>query len=226
MPASVAILDGEKIVPNYAGGDFTALHSGKRLSDVQYRIFDILWRDGVDLRDLPLMKRKDALSQVSKFSTPSPLQYVEWIEDTGSTRVRECMRSRSRRHHLQTHRRAVQIRRQTDWVKVKCSKRAEYTIVGYVPSTRGRGVEALRLARKNGRKLEYVGKVSTGFSAKSGAEVRAKLEPLMRNAAALTKSIDKPGTVWVEPRYSARVEYLEEVEGGLRHASFKGLADE
>lgn len=92
-----------------------------------------------------------------------------------------------------------------------------------MPQTGG-SVAALRLARCEGKNLVYAGKVGTGFSAKSGAEVRAKLEPLMRKTAALSKPLKKPGTVWVEPTYEADVEYLDETADGLRHSSFKGLS--
>jgi ATP-dependent DNA ligase len=109
-------------------------------------------------------------------------------------------------------------------VKVKCVKRAKYVVIGYVPQAGGT-VAALRLARREGKKLIYAGKVGSGFSAKSGAEVRKKLEPLMRRAAALSKPISKSGTVWVEPRYEGEVDLLEETLDGLRHPSFKGLID-
>ncbi|BAT59490.1 putative DNA ligase-like protein/MT0965 [Variibacter gotjawalensis] len=179
---------------------------------------------GRDLRGEWLTKRKAALSAVIPTVITSPVKFVEWIEKTDGAQVVASACDLGLEGVVSKLADApYRSGDKTDWVKVKCSKRAEYVIVGYVPSTRGRGVEALRLARKNGRKLDYVGKVGTGFSAKSGAEVRAKLEPLMRAAAALSKPIDKPGTVWVEPTYTAQIEYLQEVEGGLRHASIKGI---
>jgi bifunctional non-homologous end joining protein LigD len=55
--------------------------------------------------------------------------------------------------------------------------------------------------------------------------VRAKLEPLTRKAAALSKPIKKPGTIWVEPQFETDVELLEETPDGLRHPSFKGIIE-
>ncbi|NIK47722.1 hypothetical protein [Variibacter gotjawalensis] len=111
-----------------------------------------------------------------------------------------------------------------DWVKVKCVQRAHLVVVGYVPQSGGT-VAALRLARQQGSELVYAGKVGTGFSAKSGAEVRKKLEPLMRKAAALSKPLKKTDTVWVEPRFEADVGFLEDTGDALRHPSFKGLKE-
>ncbi len=211
-------------MPNHAGGDFTALHSRQRHNDVQYQIFDLLWLNGRDLRSERLRARKAALAEVLKPGASS-LHFVEWIEGTDGPRVFASASDLGLEGVISKLADApYRSGEATDWVKTKCVKRAAFVVVGYVPSSHGRGVAALRLAKYNGRKLVYAGKVGTGFSAKSGAEARAKLEPLMRAAAALAKPIKKPGTVWVEPRYTAQIEYLEETEGGLRHPSFKGLS--
>jgi ATP-dependent DNA ligase len=41
-------------------------------------------------------------------------------------------------------------------------------------------IAALRLGRREGKQLVYVGKAGPGFTAKSAMEVRKRLEPLMR----------------------------------------------
>lgn len=86
-----AMFDGEVIVPNHASGDFSALHSRKRHSDVQYQMFDLLWINGRDLRDDPLFKRRAAFAAVMPAANqPSPLNM-----SNGSKRqtVCECLRA-------------------------------------------------------------------------------------------------------------------------------------
>jgi bifunctional non-homologous end joining protein LigD len=96
-------------------------------------------------------------------------------------------------------------------------------IIGYVPA-KGTSIAALRLGRREGKQLVYVGKAGTGFTAKSASEVRKRLEPLMRKTPPTAKPLIKEDTVWVEPTVEADIEYRDITRDGmLRHASFKGL---
>src|SRR6185295_2819200 len=110
------------------------------------------------------------------------------------------------------------------WIKVKAKRAMTLPIIGYVPAAGG-SIAALRLGRREGRKLVYAGKVGTGFSARSAQSVRERLLPLHRPTAPLGKPLTKKGTIWVEPKLSAAIELTELTDDGLvRHASFKGLA--
>lgn len=55
-------------------------------------------------------------------------------------------------------------RRSKNWVKVKCTLRQEFLIIGWKKSSaKGRDFSSLLLAQKEGRKLIYKGNVGTGF---------------------------------------------------------------
>ncbi len=93
--------------------------------------------------------------------------------------------------------------------------------MGYVPSSTGRGVGALRLATKD---LKYAGKVGTGFSDKVSLSLRQQLDRISVWKAPI-KVPRKKNTTWVEPKFLAKVAYRDITNDGLlRHASFKGLA--
>src|SRR5206468_2832211 len=70
--------------------------------------------------------------------------------------------------------------RRSSWVKTKCGARQELVIVGYTdPSGVRRGFGALVLGVHDGEHgLRYAGRVGTGFTAKTSAELLSKLERL------------------------------------------------
>lgn len=81
-------------------------------------------------------------------------------------------------------------------------------------------------ARRKGDDLVYAGKVDRGFDKDSAAELRRRLEPLVRKTQPYAKRIAHKG-VWVEPKLPAEIEYrAKSAEGKVRHPFFKGLRDD
>ncbi len=68
VPAKTFIIDGEAVVLNDQGvSDFSALQSAARRrssGEVLFYGFDLLYRDGTDLRHLPLVERRAALTAI------------------------------------------------------------------------------------------------------------------------------------------------------------------
>ena len=65
--------------------------------------------------------------------------------------------------------------RQKTWLKVKCSLRQEFIIIGYSAAKSGeRALGALYLGYKKDGALRYAGKVGTGFSMKSARDLAAR----------------------------------------------------
>ena len=114
--------------------------------------------------------------------------------------------------------------RNESWIKNKCVQRDTFYIVGFVPEA-AREIAAIRLAKKNGKALHYVGKAGTGFTRQSAQALRRKLEPLARTTPPVIEKLRKRDTIWVEPKLKAEIEYTEFTsDGTLRHPSYKGLA--
>jgi bifunctional non-homologous end joining protein LigD len=115
--------------------------------------------------------------------------------------------------------------RNEGWLKIKCSVREKFPIVGFVPDPGG--VAALYLGKRVGKELTYIGKVGTGFTRAVSADLRKKLDAIATPKTLLTGKASKPRARWVEPTLIAEVEYRDITsEGYLRHSSFKGLAKE
>jgi bifunctional non-homologous end joining protein LigD len=96
-------------------------------------------------------------------------------------------------------------------------------VVGFVPEG-ANGILKLRLARREGSALIYVGRVGTGWDHKTAAAIRCALEPLARPMSPLTVPVKKRDTTWVETRFDAEITYSEVTNDGMiRQPSFKGL---
>jgi bifunctional non-homologous end joining protein LigD len=109
------------------------------------------------------------------------------------------------------------------WLKVRCWRCDRFVVVGFVPEG-ANGILKLRLARREGGALIYVGRVGTGWDHKTAAAIRRALEPLARPMSSLTAPVKKRDTTWVEPRFDAEITYSEVTNDGMiRQPSFKGL---
>ena len=49
------------------------------------------------------------------------------------------------------------------WLKIKCTRRQEFIIIGWTPSDKSRGFRSLLLGVHEDGRLRYAGKVGTGF---------------------------------------------------------------
>ena len=121
------------------------------------------------------------------------------------------------------------------WLKIKCSLRQEFIIVGYSDPRRGeRALGALYLGyRKNGA-LQYAGKVGTGFTMKSARELADRLTkisvatPVLSRAETVGLGAGEWRAVhWVKPILLCEVSFTEwTADGHIRHPSFQGLRED
>src|SRR5580765_8495660 len=92
IPAESAILDGEIVCPDEQGvSQFNQLLSRK--AEPVFYAFDLLWLDGADFRELPLIERKHRLAQLIRASSCPRLLYAQHIEANGKQLFQEiCSR--------------------------------------------------------------------------------------------------------------------------------------
>ena len=117
------------------------------------------------------------------------------------------------------------------WIKSKCSSRQEFVIGGYVPSTVSkRAIGSLVLGVYDGKKLNHVGRVGTGFTAAVAEDLFKKLERLRDEASPFTPKLptaEARSVRYVRPELVAEVEYRAWTgAGSLRHAAFRGLRED
>jgi bifunctional non-homologous end joining protein LigD len=76
-----------------------------------------------------------------------------------------------------------------------------------------------------GPDLVYAGKFDHGFDKDSTAELRRRLEPLIRKTPPYAKRISHK--FWVQPKLLAEIEYrAKSAKGKVRHPFFKGLRED
>jgi bifunctional non-homologous end joining protein LigD len=89
-----AILDDEIVVLDYGGvNQFNALLSRKGEEVAVFYAFDLIWMNGTDLRELPLVERKKRLCELARTSRCQRLLYAQHIDGAGKHFFEEiCVR--------------------------------------------------------------------------------------------------------------------------------------
>lgn len=229
-----AVLDGEVCVVDDEGKtSFQGLQNALS-EDAQQRlvyfVFDLLYRDGEDLRSLPLLERKRILATILA-GEEAPLALSAHLEDVGAAMFDEARRVGLEGIVAKRSDAPYTSGRTRSWLKIKCGKRQELVVIGYTaPTGKRTGLGALVLGvHEPGKKgaLRFVGKVGTGFNAVSLAALRRKLEPLARAEAPVVDAPRVPRVTWVEPEVVCEVGFTEWThDGALRHPTFLGLRED
>ena len=118
--------------------------------------------------------------------------------------------------------------RSRDWLKFKCSAEQELVIGGFTAPRGSRtDLGALLLGYHDEDGLRYAGKVGTGFTRATLAELAGLLAPLRRDTSPFADDVRERTATWVEPRLVAQVGFGEWTrDGRLRHPRYLGLRDD
>ncbi len=234
LPAATLMADGELVSLRKDGlssfPDLQAALKDGRDATLHLYLFDLLYQDGYDLRDVPLSARKAALAALVP---PQDLirisDHLEGITD----QVRRnacamglegiiCKRADGAYH----------AGRSREWLKVKCQGREEFVILGWTPPQGSRaGLGALQLGfYDEGGALHYVGGCGSGFTDAVLHDLAGQLKALTGAAPCqllLTEEKPPPDIAWVRPELVAEVQYTGwSGAGRLRHAVFLGLRED
>jgi bifunctional non-homologous end joining protein LigD len=117
-------------------------------------------------------------------------------------------------------------RRGGSWLKVKNVQSQEVVIGGWLPG-RGRRdgtIGALLVGYYEGDELRFAGKVGTGFGEEDLRMLAERLAPLRTEESPFVGRQPERGSIFVEPKLVAEVEFGEWTRTGtMRHPSYKGL---
>ncbi len=235
VPVEAALIDGELV---HLGADGVtrfgalqkALAEGHHGSLVYYA-FDLLHLQGVDLRGVPLVQRKQGLAQLlAELPAKGRIRLSEHIVGDGGRLI-----SRACKLGLEgviSKRADSQYRagRHRDWLKIKCSRRQEVVIGGFTEARSGpRRLGALLVGVYDEEgQFVYSGKVGTGFDHAAAADLRARLDEL---AVVCSQFLETPPgfsrSKFVRPELVAEVGFTEwTADGRLRHPVFVGLRED
>ena len=232
LRADTALLDGEVVAEDEKGiSRFSLLQqdlkSGRHDRMVLY-VFDLLYLDGADLRSLPLADRKAALTKLLA-RAPRALRLSESLKERGPVLLREACRIGLEGVMSKLADAPYRSGRGHDWLKAKCSDRQEFVVAGFAPSTAdAHAVGALVLAFYKRGKLEYAGRVGTGFTHETARALYRRLKAHERKSSPFApvpkEERGRRGPVWVEPTTVVEVDFHGWTHGTrVRQASFQGL---
>ena len=234
LPCDEAMLDGEIAFVLPSGlTDFKALqeHIDTPHPAFRYFLFDLLFLDGNDVRKTPLIKRKGQLAKLLDAEDMSSwLIYSDHVQGHGADFFAQASKQGLEGIVSKRADRPYISGRTKDWLKIKTEKRAEFVVGGYSRSTaRGRPFSSLLLGTYEDGKLNFAGKVGTGFAGSDLDALSDRFRPLEQKSSPFVEvpAPDRRDAVWLKPELVAEIAFTEWTrDGRLRHPSFQGLRED
>src|SRR5438874_2157154 len=238
LAAREAILDGEIVALDAQGhSNFERLQERMHVRapsenlvaqiPVVYFAFDLLYCDGYDLREAPLLERKQLLQRL--LYTSERFRYAdhqlehgrELFDLAAQNGLEGIVAKRADSPYISD--------RSPYWVKLKITRTVDAVVGGWTEArTSALPLGSLLLGLYQGKKLRFIGHAGSGFDAKKLKELSSRLKELAAPTCpfdAVPETNEKPS--WVSPALVARVKFSGWTqERALRHPVFLALRED
>ncbi|MBV9169435.1 MAG: DNA ligase D [Chloroflexi bacterium] len=203
--------------------------------------FDLLYRDGFDLRGVALDERRALL--VSSLIPTARIRIVDAFPADGEA-VYEAVRAQGMEGIVAKRRdsRYETGRRSDSWLKIKATESDEFVVGGYTAGSGSRastfGSLVVGYYAEGDDRLTYIGHAGSGFDDRTLQSVFERLQALKTDTSPFRGEVPtigrwtRPGKAegpitWVRPELIAQVKYTERTQDGvLRAPVFLGLRDD
>ena len=244
QPYRDAIFDGEIVALDDEGKpSFQLLQNrmGEPRPFLLFYVFDVLYRDGYDLRGVSLEDRKALLRsslipaervRVVETFFQDGLGLYQAVQSTGMEGI--VAKRRDSRYEAG--------RRSDSWLKVKATRSEEFVVGGYTVGSGARadtfGSLIVGYYKEGAPKLTYVGHAGSGFDDRTLKSLHARLQPLRCEECPFEGEVPtvgmwrRPGKAegpitWVKPDLVAQVKFAEKTSDGiLRAPVFLGIRED
>jgi len=192
-----------------------------------YVVFDALFVDGKDIREKPLLERKEILKGL--LPRDPLLHYSEHVAEFGKRAFAKAQRAHE---EGVIAKRAAGLyysgKRTREWLKFKAVHEQEVVIVGYTEPRRSRkyfGSLVLAVRDETKKRWVYVGHVGTGFDQAALKSLYETMEPLRTDKKPFDQKVKyENATTWLIPKLVGEVKFSEWTgDGEMRHPAFLGL---
>jgi bifunctional non-homologous end joining protein LigD len=191
-----------------------------------FAVFDCIYCDGKDLRKAPLAERRVGLERTVK---PSSRVILSARLDADGFKAFEIAKKRGFEGLIAKDLSSKYVSgRSPAWLKVKVRKEDEFVIGGFTePSGARHFFGALLLGVFNRGKLDYVGKVGTGFNEETLKSLYKKFGSLRRAGSPFSSNVRERDASFIAPKLVAQIGYTERTsDGKLRHPVYLGLRND
>ena len=214
-----ALLDGEIVVLDERGhSDFERMQQRMNVQrpspdlraryPVTYFLFDLLHCDGHDLREVPLLERKNFLRRILdparefRFSDHQLEQGKELFESARQQDLEGIVGKRIDSFYVSG--------RSQNWVKLKATKTLDLVVGGWTAPRGGRThFGSLLLGLYHGEALHFVGHVGTGMDEKMRALLMRRLRELEIDKCPFDRVPEtNEQAFWAKPEMIAHVRFL------------------
>jgi bifunctional non-homologous end joining protein LigD len=224
------VIDGEIVVLNDEGKpSFQLLQQYDEHPEypIVYYVFDALFINNKDIRDLALTDRKALLKKALGSKKNGIIQYCDHITGTGisffNKAVEMDLEGIMAKKAVSAYASGV---RSKEWLKIKNHNTREAVIAGFTkPKGSRKHFGALILAEKRGQHFTYIGHTGTGFTEKILKELWQQMQEYITKASPFkaTIKVNAPVT-WLQPKLVCQVKFTERTaDGMLRHPVYMGL---
>jgi bifunctional non-homologous end joining protein LigD len=236
--AATAILDGEIVAPDPDGrSNFQRLQdrigvenpSAKLLeaTPTVYYAFDLLYCDGYDLRKATLRDRKNLLNEI--LHTDELVRYSSHVEEKGEELFAVAKQKLLEGIVAKDARSPYPGNRTSQWLKFKIVNELDAVVGGWTAPRRSRKYfGALVVGLYNGKHLQAIGSVGTGFDEEQQRTIFEKLQTLRADQSPfhpvprLAEAVE-----WVKPVLVARVKFANWTDGAnLRAPVFLSMRND
>ncbi len=229
------ILDGELVVLTNGKPDFYAIQARSLMKNkfkisiaakknpVQFVAYDIIYYDGKELTDNPLMERKEYLSKT--VTEGHNLSVSRWIERNGIaffelTKKEDLegivAKKKDGLYHIG--------KRTSDWIKIKVMQDEDLLVLGYQPDEDGKVKDLILGYYDEKGELKCRGKVYLGVSK---AEQKIIAEFAKKNTVKRPWFGQYKNAIWLKPQLVGTAHFMHETEsGGMRQPVWKGLRED
>ena len=192
-----------------------------------YVVFDALFVGGNDIRQKPVLQRKEFLKALLPHDPL--LRYSEHVAEFGK---REFAKARRAHEEGVIAKRAAGLyfsgKRTREWLKFKAVHEQEVVIVGYTEPRRSRkffGSLVLAVRDKANKRWIYAGHVGTGFDQAALKSIYETMQPLRTDKKPFDQKMKyESATTWLIPKLVGEVKFTEWTsEAEMRHPVFLEL---